>query len=246
MLAAAAAGGALAGAALGALDRPLVGGLINQIARQSDGAALTLGPLGRFLGEATFGPVTRLLLAAFEGAAFGLAVGLSLTRRPSPPPILIQRSRAAHRRLTTRLPAARHPRPAASAHAAPGRHQGGHRDRPPTLRHRRDLPRHQCRLGHPRHLARRPLRRVRLAARAGGARLVGHPAAAAGGDRLDSTGPAWRPRSSSARTPPARSPGARPARTSCGPWPLSPDVDPRDGGHPARASAEGSALVRHL
>ena len=87
VLAAAAAGGALAGAALGALDRPLVGGLINQIARQSDGAALTLGPLGRFLGEATFGPVTRLLLAAFEGAAFGLAVGLSLTRRPSPPPI---------------------------------------------------------------------------------------------------------------------------------------------------------------
>ena len=87
VLAAAAAGGALAGAALGALDRPLVGGLINQIARQSDGAALTLGPLGRFLGEATFGPVTRLLLAAFEGAAFGLAVGLSLTRRPSLPPI---------------------------------------------------------------------------------------------------------------------------------------------------------------
>ena len=114
VLAAAAAGGALAGAALGALDRPLVGGLINQIARQSDGAALTLGPLGRFLGEATFGPVTRLLLAAFEGAAFGLAVGLSLTRRPSLPPNLIQRSRAAQRRLTTRLPAARHPRPAAS------------------------------------------------------------------------------------------------------------------------------------
>ena len=96
VLAAAAAGGALAGAALGALDRPLVGGLMNQIARQSDGAALTLGPLGRFLGEATFGPVTRLLLAAFEGAAFGLAVGLSLTRRPSLAADLIQRSRAAH------------------------------------------------------------------------------------------------------------------------------------------------------
>ena len=37
-------------------------------------------------------------------------------------------------------------------------------------------------------------------------------------------GPAWRPRWSSARTPPARSPGARPAKTSCAPSPLSPDA----------------------
>jgi len=74
-------GGALAGAALGALDRPLVGGLINQIARHAGDAPLALGPLGRFLGEATFGPLTRLLLAAFEGGAFGVGVGASLTRR---------------------------------------------------------------------------------------------------------------------------------------------------------------------
>ncbi len=74
-------GGALAGAVLGALDRPLVGGLVNQIARHAGDAPLALGPLGRFLGEATFGPLTRLLLAAFEGAAFGVAVGASLTRR---------------------------------------------------------------------------------------------------------------------------------------------------------------------
>jgi DNA-binding winged helix-turn-helix (wHTH) protein len=82
VIAATVLGGALAGAALGSLDRPMVGGLINQIARHAGDAPLALGPLGRFLGEATFGPVTRLFLAAFEGAAFGLGVGASLTRRP--------------------------------------------------------------------------------------------------------------------------------------------------------------------
>ncbi|MGD9903212.1 MAG: transcriptional regulator [Vicinamibacterales bacterium] len=81
VVAAAAAGGALAGAALGGLDRPLVGGLVNQVARHAGDAPLALGPLGRLVGEATFGPLTQRLLAAFEGAAFGVAVGASLTRR---------------------------------------------------------------------------------------------------------------------------------------------------------------------
>ncbi len=63
--------------------------------------------------------------------------------------------------------------------------QRGHRDRPPTLRHRRDLPGHQRCLGHPRHLARRPQRRVRLPARTGSARVVGRTATAAGRHWLD-------------------------------------------------------------
>ncbi len=79
--------GAAAGALLGTLGRPLVGGLVNQIAKQSGGAPLALGPLAHLIGEPTFGPLTQVLLAAFEGAAFGLAIGVSLTRRPAAAPI---------------------------------------------------------------------------------------------------------------------------------------------------------------
>jgi DNA-binding winged helix-turn-helix (wHTH) protein len=79
--AATAAGGAVAGVALGALGWPLVGGLIHQIARLSGDAPLGLAPLARLIGEPAFGPLTQRLLAAFEGAMFGLAAGLALTKR---------------------------------------------------------------------------------------------------------------------------------------------------------------------
>jgi DNA-binding winged helix-turn-helix (wHTH) protein len=60
----------------------LVGGVINEIAGSSPDAQLALAPLGRLIGEADFGPVTRVLLSAFEGGAFGFALTWGLTARP--------------------------------------------------------------------------------------------------------------------------------------------------------------------
>jgi DNA-binding winged helix-turn-helix (wHTH) protein len=72
-----------AGAAgLASAGGTLVGGLINEIAGSSPDAQLALAPLGRLIGEPDFGPVTRVLLSAFEGGAFGFAVGWGLTARP--------------------------------------------------------------------------------------------------------------------------------------------------------------------
>jgi hypothetical protein len=75
VVAAGAAGLALAGGTL-------VGGLINEIAGSSPDAQLALAPLGRLLGEPDFGSVTRVLLSAFEGGAFGFALAWGLTARP--------------------------------------------------------------------------------------------------------------------------------------------------------------------
>ncbi|MGE4056644.1 MAG: hypothetical protein AB7F99_17780, partial [Vicinamibacterales bacterium] len=60
----------------------LIGGMVNEIARLSPDANLALAPLGRLIGEPEFGPVTRVLLSAFEGAAFGLGLCWGLTSRP--------------------------------------------------------------------------------------------------------------------------------------------------------------------
>jgi DNA-binding winged helix-turn-helix (wHTH) protein len=73
---------AAAGMALGLAGRPLVGGLINEIARSSPNAQLVLAPLGQLIGEPDFGPVTRVILSALEGGAFGAAVAWGLTIRP--------------------------------------------------------------------------------------------------------------------------------------------------------------------
>ena len=62
--------------------RPLVGETIHRLAQASDGAQATLAPLGRFVGEPDFGPLSRSLIGTGEGAIFGLGVGLGLTRRP--------------------------------------------------------------------------------------------------------------------------------------------------------------------
>jgi DNA-binding winged helix-turn-helix (wHTH) protein len=75
VVAIAAAGLALAGGAL-------VGGVINEIAGSSPDAQLALAPLGRLIGEPDFGRVTRVLLSAFEGGAFGFALAWGLTARP--------------------------------------------------------------------------------------------------------------------------------------------------------------------
>jgi DNA-binding winged helix-turn-helix (wHTH) protein len=73
---------ALAGAGLALADRTLVGGLINDVARTSPTAKLVLAPLGQLIGEADFGPVTRIALSAFEAGVFGGAVAFGLTIRP--------------------------------------------------------------------------------------------------------------------------------------------------------------------
>lgn len=68
---------------LAAMGRPLVGGLIHEIARSSHDAELGLAPLGRLIGEPDFGARTGRLLSAFEGLAFGLSLAAGMTRRPS-------------------------------------------------------------------------------------------------------------------------------------------------------------------
>jgi DNA-binding winged helix-turn-helix (wHTH) protein len=75
----------VAGVALQLLGRPLVGGTIHAIATAAEGSQATLEPLGRLIGEADFGPITRALLAFGEGATFGagLAWGLFRQRRQS-------------------------------------------------------------------------------------------------------------------------------------------------------------------
>jgi DNA-binding winged helix-turn-helix (wHTH) protein len=72
---------AAAGVILSLSGRLLVGGIVHDIARTSRDAQLVLAPLGHLIGEPGFGPITRMLLSAFEGAMFGCALTLGLTRR---------------------------------------------------------------------------------------------------------------------------------------------------------------------
>jgi DNA-binding winged helix-turn-helix (wHTH) protein len=72
---------AAAAVALAVAGRPLVGGLVHEIARSSRDAQLVLAPLGHLIGEPGFGPITRTLLSAFEGGVFGSALAWGSTRR---------------------------------------------------------------------------------------------------------------------------------------------------------------------
>jgi DNA-binding winged helix-turn-helix (wHTH) protein len=72
---------AVAAALLAVAGRLLVGGLVHDIARTSRDAQLVLAPLGHLIGEPDFGPMTRVILSAFEGGTFGCALTLGLTRR---------------------------------------------------------------------------------------------------------------------------------------------------------------------
>ncbi len=85
MMTVAAVGGccALGAVTLALSGRPLVGGLVHEIARSSGNAELVLAPLGHLIGEPGFGQVTQIILSAFEGATFGGALGWGLTRRPA-------------------------------------------------------------------------------------------------------------------------------------------------------------------
>lgn len=62
--------------------RPLVGGTLHAIARTSQGAQVSLAPLGQLIGEPDFGPISQAVIGAGEGALFGLGLSLGLMRRP--------------------------------------------------------------------------------------------------------------------------------------------------------------------
>ena len=60
----------------------IVGGTVHAVAQASPNGQAMLTPLGRLLGEPDFGPVTRAVIGAGEGALFGFGLALGLTRRP--------------------------------------------------------------------------------------------------------------------------------------------------------------------
>jgi DNA-binding winged helix-turn-helix (wHTH) protein len=64
--------------------RPLVGGTVHTIARAAHGAQVTLTPLGRLIGEPDFGRLSQAVIAAGEGAVFGLGLTFGITRRQVP------------------------------------------------------------------------------------------------------------------------------------------------------------------
>jgi DNA-binding winged helix-turn-helix (wHTH) protein len=70
---------------LTALGRPLAGGTLHAIAREAQGAQISLAPLGQLIGEPDFGPLSQAVLGTGEGALFGLGLALGLMRRPSSP-----------------------------------------------------------------------------------------------------------------------------------------------------------------
>jgi DNA-binding winged helix-turn-helix (wHTH) protein len=71
----------LAGAVLSRMGFPLVGGIIHHVAAASRGSQMILTPLGAWLGEPAFGPLTQALVGAAEGAFFGFGLTWGLTRR---------------------------------------------------------------------------------------------------------------------------------------------------------------------
>ena len=68
---------------LGTLGLPLVGGYVHAVAQAASDGPLLLAPLGRFIGEPGFGPLTQTLFGGFEGVVFGTALAYGLTRRPA-------------------------------------------------------------------------------------------------------------------------------------------------------------------
>jgi DNA-binding winged helix-turn-helix (wHTH) protein len=77
-----AAASALAAVGLSLAGAPLVGGTIHAVAQASAGSQVALSPLGAWIGEPAFGPLTQTLVAAWEGGLFGFGLAWGLTRRP--------------------------------------------------------------------------------------------------------------------------------------------------------------------
>jgi hypothetical protein len=72
---------ALAGVALTWAGRSLAGASLNAMARAFQGSQVGLSPVARLVGEREMGPVTRTVMAAYEGLLFGIGLILGLTRR---------------------------------------------------------------------------------------------------------------------------------------------------------------------
>lgn len=73
--------GGLAAAVLSLSGYRLVGGIVHQVAQAFQGSQVSLAPLGAWLAEPAFGPLTQLLVAVAEGALFGGGLAWGLTRR---------------------------------------------------------------------------------------------------------------------------------------------------------------------
>ena len=65
---------------------PMVGGYVHAVAQATRDGQLLWRPLGGFIGEPGFGPVTQAVMGAFEGGVFGASLAYGLTRRPSAKP----------------------------------------------------------------------------------------------------------------------------------------------------------------
>lgn len=72
---------ALAAIALTWAGRSLAGASLNTMARAFQGSEVGLAPVARLVGEREMGPLTRTVLAAYEGLLFGIGLILGLTRR---------------------------------------------------------------------------------------------------------------------------------------------------------------------
>ena len=72
---------ALAGVALTWGGRSLAGASLNMMARAFQGSQVGLAPVAHLVGEREMGPVTRTVMAAYEGLLFGFGLILGLTRR---------------------------------------------------------------------------------------------------------------------------------------------------------------------
>jgi DNA-binding winged helix-turn-helix (wHTH) protein len=73
---------ALAGTVLAWTGRHLGAMSLDFMARTFPGSQVGLDPLAHLLGEATPGPVTRIVISAWEGLMFGFGLIMGLTRRP--------------------------------------------------------------------------------------------------------------------------------------------------------------------
>jgi DNA-binding winged helix-turn-helix (wHTH) protein len=72
---------ALAAIVLTWAGRSLAGTSLNMMARAFQGSQVGLAPLAGLVGEREMGPLTRTVLAAYEGLLFGIGLILGLTRR---------------------------------------------------------------------------------------------------------------------------------------------------------------------